>query len=262
MSTSTSPGDTVLVSGRNGAGKSTLLRVLAGLLRPRRGTVLDRPAVVGWLRTGRKVDLTVAMLRPPGLLVMDEPGQGLDRQGQDEIPQLVTAPAYAFSAILLFAAFCWQTNVVLDTEPDEQRLLALLGVGTQRRELVAGLLAAAGAAAPAVAFGVLAPAGIGPLALPPGGAAVPWLLFGPWVHGLAAVCVSVSAPWPVGPSSALRGGRGWSSSRCRSSSSCSAPGRTPFRVGWCRSCSPPRASTGPPICSPPPASRCTHSAGR
>lgn len=38
-------GDVVAVAGRNGAGKSTLLRVLAGVVRPNRGSVTGRPAV-------------------------------------------------------------------------------------------------------------------------------------------------------------------------------------------------------------------------
>ncbi|MEV6490950.1 ABC transporter ATP-binding protein [Actinoplanes sp. NPDC051633] len=43
------PGDTVVVLGRNGAGKSTLLQLAAGVLRPVRGRVSDRPAVIGWV---------------------------------------------------------------------------------------------------------------------------------------------------------------------------------------------------------------------
>jgi heme ABC exporter, ATP-binding protein CcmA len=39
LSVSLSGGDTLAVTGANGAGKSTLLRILAGTLRPRRGTV-------------------------------------------------------------------------------------------------------------------------------------------------------------------------------------------------------------------------------
>jgi ABC-2 type transport system ATP-binding protein len=42
-------GDAATVAGRNGAGKSTLLSVAAGLLRPNRGTVRDRPARVGYV---------------------------------------------------------------------------------------------------------------------------------------------------------------------------------------------------------------------
>jgi len=43
------PGEAVLVTGRNGAGKSTLLQVVAGLLPLSRGSVLNRPPVVGWV---------------------------------------------------------------------------------------------------------------------------------------------------------------------------------------------------------------------
>ncbi|MBP2705331.1 ATP-binding cassette domain-containing protein [Microbispora sp. RL4-1S] len=41
-------GDVVEVVGPNGTGKSTLLRLLAGLLRPVRGAIEDRPPVVGY----------------------------------------------------------------------------------------------------------------------------------------------------------------------------------------------------------------------
>lgn len=42
-------GATVVVLGRNGAGKSTLLQLAAGVLKPSRGSVRDRPAPVGWV---------------------------------------------------------------------------------------------------------------------------------------------------------------------------------------------------------------------
>jgi ABC-type Mn2+/Zn2+ transport system ATPase subunit len=41
-------GDVTEVIGPNGTGKSTLLRLLAGLLRPSKGTVDDRPGVIGY----------------------------------------------------------------------------------------------------------------------------------------------------------------------------------------------------------------------
>jgi ABC-2 type transport system ATP-binding protein len=42
------PGQIVEISGANGAGKSTLLRLIAGVLRPTRGRVTDRPVQVGY----------------------------------------------------------------------------------------------------------------------------------------------------------------------------------------------------------------------
>lgn len=43
------PGRVAVVTGRNGAGKTTLLAAAAGLLRPDRGAVRDRPRRVGWV---------------------------------------------------------------------------------------------------------------------------------------------------------------------------------------------------------------------
>jgi ABC-2 type transport system ATP-binding protein len=42
-------GEVVVVRGRNGAGKSTLLQLIAGVLRPTRGHIVDRPARIGWV---------------------------------------------------------------------------------------------------------------------------------------------------------------------------------------------------------------------
>ncbi|MEU8385128.1 ABC transporter ATP-binding protein [Streptosporangium sp. NPDC048865] len=42
------PGSVVEVTGRNGAGKSTLLRLMAGFVPPTRGSISDRPGVVGY----------------------------------------------------------------------------------------------------------------------------------------------------------------------------------------------------------------------
>ncbi|MFD0886532.1 ATP-binding cassette domain-containing protein [Streptosporangium algeriense] len=42
------PGSVIEVTGKNGAGKSTLLRLLAGIVPPSRGTVAQRPRVVGY----------------------------------------------------------------------------------------------------------------------------------------------------------------------------------------------------------------------
>lgn len=141
------PGEVAVVLGRNGAGKSTLLQLAAGVLRPSRGRVADRPPVVGWVPerfpadqpftvgaylsamgrvaglpgpaadravrhwverlgltrfhdvrlprlskgTAQKVGLAQALLRPPGLLVLDEPWEGLDATARESVPEIIGA---------------------------------------------------------------------------------------------------------------------------------------------------------------------------
>ncbi|WP_253866154.1 ATP-binding cassette domain-containing protein [Micromonospora sp. WMMA2032] len=139
------PGEVAVVLGRNGAGKSTLLQLAAGVLRPTRGRVADRPPTVGWVPerfpadqpftvgaylsamgrvaglpgpaadravrhwverlglsrfhdvrlpqlskgTAQKVGLAQALLRPPGLLVLDEPWEGLDAAARELVPEMI-----------------------------------------------------------------------------------------------------------------------------------------------------------------------------
>ncbi|GLY23378.1 ABC transporter ATP-binding protein [Micromonospora sp. NBRC 101691] len=151
------PGEVAVVLGRNGAGKSTLLQVAAGVLRPTRGRVVDRPRHVGWVPerfpadqpftvayyltamarvaglsaaeadravdewtsrlgiagfrrvrlpdlskgTAQKVGLAQAMLRLPGLLVLDEPWEGLDAAARDLVPLVVDEVLAAGGRVLV-----------------------------------------------------------------------------------------------------------------------------------------------------------------
>ncbi|MEW1590223.1 ATP-binding cassette domain-containing protein [Micromonospora vinacea] len=151
------PGEVAIVLGRNGVGKSTLLQVAAGVLRPGRGRVTDRPARVGWVPerfpadqpftvtryltgmarvaglgraaadeavtswtdrlglsafrsvrlpelskgTAQKVGLAQAMLRPPGLLVLDEPWEGLDAATRELVPELIAEVLAADGSVLV-----------------------------------------------------------------------------------------------------------------------------------------------------------------
>ncbi|MBQ1046224.1 MULTISPECIES: ATP-binding cassette domain-containing protein [unclassified Micromonospora] len=151
------PGEVAVVLGRNGAGKSTLLQLAAGVLRPTRGRVADRPPVVGWVPerfpadqpftvgayltamgrvaglrapaadravrhwverlgltrfhdvrlprlskgTAQKVGLAQALLRPPGLLVLDEPWEGLDAAARESVPEIIGEVLAGGGAVLV-----------------------------------------------------------------------------------------------------------------------------------------------------------------
>lgn len=103
--------------------------------------------------------------------------------------------AFAFSAMALFGILAWQSKLAFDTEPDAQRQLSYLAVGSAQAEVRAGLMAAAITAVPTVLVAVLVPLALGALDTEsfPGGA-MGALALGVWVHVLAAVpAVAVGA---------------------------------------------------------------------
>ena len=352
------PATLATLHGRNGAGKSTLLAAAAGLMRPGRGRIHDRPRRIGWVPerfptgqpftvrdylarmgqvrglrpaaataavdrwaqrlyltdflptrlgevskgTAQKVGLAQALLVSPDLLVLDEPWEGLDAQTRDLVPaivaevvaeggsvlvsdhlgevgrlpgsqrwhvadgqvhveatvrsgrwvvevaladedphghdkrpaggrprdhrtatrmsalirmrlaayvraQYVLAPslaglgllailygggqaradeAYGVSALVLFPVLAWQVKILLDAEPDSQRRLARVSVGSAGREVAAGLIAAAVTAGPTVLAALALPWLFGSIAWG-GTAPTTALAVGLWTHVVAVV---------------------------------------------------------------------------
>ncbi len=88
---------------------------------------LIRMRLAAFVRSGRALAPIIA-----GLVVLAVIYGG----GQSQ-----AAPAYAYSAVMLFPVLAWMSKLVLDAEPDVQRRLARLTVGAGR-EAAAGVLAA------------------------------------------------------------------------------------------------------------------------
>lgn len=88
---------------------------------------LARMRLAGFLRSGRALAPGITALVVLGLIH----GGGSS----------AAAPAYGYSAVMLFPVLAWQAKLLLDAEPDVQRRLARVTVGA-RREAIAGLLAA------------------------------------------------------------------------------------------------------------------------
>jgi hypothetical protein len=96
------------------------------------------------------------------------------------------APAYGYSAVTLFPVLAWTSKLVLDAEPDVQRRLARLTVGSVR-EAVAGLLAAGTIGLLFCAVAMLAPWPFGAVRGPEPGepALITGVLLGVLAHLLA-----------------------------------------------------------------------------
>jgi hypothetical protein len=96
--------------------------------------------------------------------------------------------AYGFSAAVLLAAYAWSAKSLLDLEPDEQRLIARASVGSARRELAAGLLAALVATLPIVVLAALLPTVFGFVNADGPAELTRAVVLGFWCHGMAALC--------------------------------------------------------------------------
>ncbi|WP_433344738.1 ATP-binding cassette domain-containing protein [Micromonospora sp. CA-111912] len=139
------PGEAAVVLGRNGVGKSTLLQLAAGVLRPTRGRVVDRPRHVGWVPERFPVDqpFTVrryltGMARVAGLgggeadLAVDRWTErlGLTRFRGVRLPELSKGTA---QKVGLAQAMLHRPDLLILDEPWE-------GLDAAARELVPGLI--------------------------------------------------------------------------------------------------------------------------
>lgn len=126
------------------------------------------------------------------------------------------AEAYGVSAVVLFPVLAWQTRLLLDTEPDVQRRLAVVAAG-RRAELVGGLLAAGAAALAVVAIALVVPWLVGGVRIPDGAAetsAASGLAVGLWAHllvlppavGLGALSSRAAVASPLSGLAVLVGG--------------------------------------------------------
>ncbi|MEN3308612.1 MAG: hypothetical protein V7603_4814 [Micromonosporaceae bacterium] len=96
------------------------------------------------------------------------------------------AEAYGLSAIVLFPVLAWQTKILLDVEPDTQRQLAVVALGSWRREAMAGMIAAAAATVPVVLLALTLPWLLDAVTLSQGGPGLfGALLLGLWAHAIA-----------------------------------------------------------------------------
>lgn len=133
-------------------------------------TALIRMRLAAFVRGGRALPPIIATLVVLGVIH----GGGAS----------AAAPAYGYSAIMLFPVLAWTAKLVLDTEPDVQRRLARLTVGPSR-EAAAGVLAATVVGLAFCAAAMLAPWPFGAIRGPAPGSAEPSLGAGVALGALA-----------------------------------------------------------------------------
>ncbi|MBO0868223.1 MAG: hypothetical protein J2P15_06625 [Micromonosporaceae bacterium] len=135
-------------------------------------TALIRLRLTGLTRTGRAIAPILGGLAIIGIIYGGGPARPTE--------------AYGLAAIVLFPVLAWLTKILLDVEPDTQRQLSVVLLGSWRREILAGLLAAGIASLPVVGLSLLLPWIIGGVTLSNGGPSLlPALLLGLWAHLIA-----------------------------------------------------------------------------
>ncbi len=139
---------------------------------------LVRMRLTGYVRTGRIIAPLLASLVLLGVLY----GGGRSDP----------AEAYGVSAVLIFLVLAWQTKLLLDAEPDVQRRIAVTALGSERKEMLAGLVAATAAAVPLVLLALALPWIFGAVKSGGAGSAVP---LGVWAHAIAVPPAVALGAW-------------------------------------------------------------------
>lgn len=132
---------------------------------------LVRMRLARFVRTGRALAPLLGLLLTVSVIY----GGGAAQAGE----------AYGFSAAVLFPLLAWQTQILLNVEPDVQRGLSIVAVGGLRREIAAGLIAAAVTACGLVAIALVMPWGLGGITGPrhPGDPSLlGGVVAGAWAH--------------------------------------------------------------------------------
>lgn len=106
----------------------------------------------GYATTGRALAPLLAALVVVGTIY----GGGADQAGA----------AYGMSAVVLLPVLAWQTKMVLDAEPDVQRRIAVVALGSRGGELASGLISALIAGLPLVLLALIVPWPLGGIAGP------------------------------------------------------------------------------------------------
>ena len=126
----------VALIGRNGAGKSQLVRLIAGLIRPDRGTVRVNGVDVGRDRRAALQTVGILFQNPDHQLifptVMEELCFGIQQQGQTR----AQAQDMAQAMLQRFACADWGPRVVHGLSQGQRHLVCLMAVLLMRPALI------------------------------------------------------------------------------------------------------------------------------